>query len=203
MSFINTAIGDAVVLCLGRNGKIAHSYNALQEEVAGYLVGTGTKEFTNANGEKYTSTYASLILADGTKLDCATDSDYASWINRVMSISIENGKAKLTVAAGPGKITGAVNASKLTLGSLKLSPDVKILDVGFDEVNLPSIYKAVYLQRIDGVGISTSEVLYAKTENGTIKELILKDVTGDAFSYGPVIFHYIYYIPYLLYPFIC
>ena len=187
VSFVNIAFGDAVVLCLGRNGKIAHSYNALEEELAGYLVGTGTKEFTNANGEKYTSTYASLILADGTKLDCATDSDYEGWINRIMSISIENGKAKLSAISAPGKIVGTVNASKLTLGSAKLSPDVKILDVGFDEVNLPSVYKEVYLQRIDGVGISASNVLYAKTENGIIKELILKDVTGDAFSYGPVI----------------
>lgn len=187
VSFVNTAYGDMVVLCLGRNGKVAYSYSGENEDIAGYLIGTGSKQFTNQNGDSYTSKYASLILADGTKVDCATDSDYSSWINRVMSVKLSGGKAKLSPITAPGKLSGTFNAEKLTLGSNKISSDVKILDVGFNQLNDPSIYKSIYLQRLNGISIGSSDILYEKSENGLITELILKDVTGDAFSYGVIV----------------
>jgi len=187
VSFVNTAYGDMVVLCLGRNGKVAYSYRGENETIAGYLVGTGSKQFTNQNGDSYTSKYASIILPDGTKVDCATDSDYSSWINRVMSVKLSGGKAKLSPIASPGKLSGTFNAEKLTLGSSKISSDVKILDVGFNQADDPSVYKSIYMQRLDGISISSSDILYEKSENGMITELILKDVTGDAFSYGVIV----------------
>lgn len=187
VSFVNTAYGDMVVLCLGRSGKVAYSYSGESEDIAGYLVGTGSKQFTNQSGDSYTSKYASLILADGTKVDCATDSDYSSWLNRVMSVKLSGGKAKLSPLTAPGKTSGTFNASKLTLGSAKVSSDVKILDVGFNQADDPSIYKSIYLQRLDGISIGSSDILYEKSENGLITELILKDVTGDAFSYGVIV----------------
>ncbi len=187
VSFVDCAYGELVVLCLGRNGKIAHSYSASSGDIAGYLVATGTKEFIGSNGDSYTSKYASLVLADGTNVDLATDSDYSSWLNRVMSVKLEGTKSKLSPITAPGKTSGTINASTNSLGSKKISSDVKILDVGFNQADDPSVYKTIYLQRLDGISVGPSDILYEKTENGMITELILKDVTGDAFSYGVIV----------------
>jgi len=184
VSFINSDLGDTVVLCLGRNGKIAHSYSASLENLGGFLTDTGIKSFAGSNGDSYTSNYARLTLADGTQIDCATDYDYNSWINKVMSVTFDGGKARLSVISSPGTVSGVVDAQKLKIGSHKLSSDVKILDVGYIEEDTKPCHKSVYLQRIDGLTLSKSDILYAKTENGIITEIILNNVTGDALSYG-------------------
>ncbi len=178
--------GDTVVLCLGRNGKVAHLYSASDESLAGYLVSTGIKEFINQNGEAYTSPYARLALADGTEIDCATDADYENHINSVMAVSFSGAKAKLSRLTPSGTVYGKIDSKKHTIGSLKVSPDAKILDVGYITADEATIYTSLYLQRLDGITISSSDVVYSKSENGYITELILNNVTGDAFSYGVV-----------------
>lgn len=173
-------------MCLGRNGKVAHSYSASSVSLAGYLTSTGVKEFTNSNGEKYTSMYAHVVLADGTEIDCATDYDYKNWINKVMSLTFNGGKARLVEVSTPGKTYGSVDADNLKIGTSNVSSNVKILDVGYNQTHEPTIYKNIYLQRINGVSLSASDVIYSKSENGYITELILKNASGDAFSYGVV-----------------
>ncbi len=178
--------GDNITLCLGRDAKAVYGYTASSQSLVAYLVGTGVKEFKNSNDETYTSMYASFVLPDGSRLDCATDSDYDSWINNVVSVTFENSKAKIKGISSGNSITGVVNSEKLTIGNKKVSPDVKILDVGYLGGSYPTIYTTVYLPRLDGISLSGKNVLYAKTENGIITELILNDATGDAFSYGVV-----------------
>ncbi len=177
--------GDTLTLCLGRDKSAVYGYVS-DSKVAGYLVSTGVKEFQNSNDETYTSRYARLVLADGSEIDCATDVDYSKWINSVMNISFLSGKAKLSQASKDGNIIGQVNAQTLSIGSKKVSPDVKILDVGYNDPAYPTVYTSVYLSRLDNMSLSGTDVLYSKSENGVLTELILKDVTGDAFSYGIV-----------------
>lgn len=179
-------LGDTVVLCLGRDGKVAHSYSASGESMAGYLVSAGVKEFINQNGESYTSPYAGLILADGIRIDCATDSDYERYINSVMTVTFSGAKAKLSKLTSSGNVYGAVDCINLTVGSSKVASDVKILDVGYLTANEATVYKSVYMQRLDGISLSASDVVYSKIRNGYVTELILNNVTGDAFSYGVV-----------------
>lgn len=182
---LNASLGDTVVLCLGRNGKVAHSISSENMNIVGYLVSSGVKEFINQNGEKYTSLYAGLVLPDGTKIDCATDGDYSKFINSVMSIKFSGPKATLG-KINSGGVYGKVDADKFTLGSFKLSQNLKILDVGYTDYDEATIYTSVFLQRLDKMTLSQSDVLYSKSENGYVTEMILKNVTGDAFSYGIV-----------------
>lgn len=184
VSFASSNFGDTVVLSLGRNGKVANGSSAKNEKLSAYLTQTGVKSFTNSNGESYTSNYARLVLADGTEIDCATDSNYNSWVNRIMQVSFTDGRAKLSMLTSPGTVSGTVDAKKMLIGSSKLSTDAKILDIGYIENGEAVSYKNVYIQRLDGIGISPSDVLSAKQENGYITELILNNVTGDALSYG-------------------
>ena len=179
-------LGDTVVLCLGRGGKAAHIYSASDETLAGYLISSGVKSFVNQNGESYTSPYAGLVLTDGTQIDCATDSDYGNYINSVMSVSFSGPKAKLSKLTPSGNVYGKADSDKLTIGSFKVASDVKILDVGYLTLDEPTVYTSVYLQRLDGISLSASDVVYSKIRNGYVTELILNNVTGDAFSYGVV-----------------
>lgn len=184
VSFASSDFGDTVVLSLGRNGKVANGSSTKNEKLSAYLTQTGVKSFTNSNGESYTSNYARLVLADGTEIDCATDSNYNSWVNKIMQVTFTDGKAKLSMLTSPGTVSGTVDAKKMLIGSSKLSSDIKILDIGYIENGEAVSYKSVYIQRLDGIGISPSDVLSAKLENGYITELILNNVTGDALSYG-------------------
>jgi len=179
--------GDNITLCLGRDGGAVFGYTSKDRSLAGYLIATGIKEFKNSNDETYTSVYASFVLPDGSRIDCATDSDYKAWINKVVGITFENGKAKITGLSSGKLAYGKVDSEKLTIGQSMVSSDVKILDVGYQGDSYPAIYTTVYLPRLDGVALSEKNILYAKTEDGKISELILNNVTGDAFSYGVVL----------------
>ncbi len=183
---IGATYGDMVAICLGRNGRVASSYKAHDMNLVGYLVSTGIKEFKNSAGDPYTSVYARLVLPDGTYIDCATDADYENWINQIMSVSFSEKGAKLSKNTSSGQLGGKVDAQNLTIGNAKVASDVKILDVGYNETSLPTVYKNIYLQRLDGVNLLSSKILYCKKENGVVKELILNNVTGDVFSYGIV-----------------
>ncbi|UKI35223.1 MAG: hypothetical protein L6V93_13510 [Clostridiales bacterium] len=49
----------------------------------------------------------------------------------------------------------------------------------------PTLYAKVYLQRLDGVDLSASNVVYVeKNGAGEIEKMILKDVTGDMYTYA-------------------
>ncbi len=179
--------GENITLCLGRDAKAVFGHTSKDQSLAGYLVATGIKEFKNSNDETYTSMYASFILPDGSKIDCATDTDYEAWINKAVSITFENSKAKITGISSGSTTYGIVDGEKFTIGTSKVSPDVKILDVGYQGSSYPTIYTTVFLSRLDGVSLSAKNVLYSKTEDGVITELILNNATGDAFSYGVVL----------------
>ena len=99
----------------------------------------------------------------------------------------------MTFANGEGKATritvsealGTVNASKMKIGKTDVSENVQILDVSTTYEDEPTLYAKVYLQRLDGVDLSASNVVYVeKNGAGEIEKMILKDVTGDMYTYA-------------------
>ncbi|MBQ8526480.1 MAG: S-layer homology domain-containing protein [Clostridia bacterium] len=184
-------IGDTITLLMGKDGQIADvitSTAGTSEELVGYLIGTGTKEFTNSDDESYTAIYATLIQPDGSELEVITDKNYSSFINRIMTASFENGVATLTAyKKGSEKLSGLVSAKNMKLGSTAVDENAQILDVTTTSDNDPGSYARVYLQRLDGISLSDSKILYAnKNTSGKIDKLILLDATGDAYSYGVI-----------------
>ncbi len=176
--------GDIMVLCLGRDNMLAHSYSLSDAELGACIVGSGVREFVNTQGDMYTSLYVKLAFADGTELDLPTDSNYETWIGNTARVSYADKKVKISVINGGFNISGKVNSAELKIGSHKLSADAKIIDVSLDNDNKSPVYKSVYPQRLDGIIIDKDDVMYARTESGYISELILKNVTGDAYKYG-------------------
>lgn len=181
-------LGQSVTVLLGKDGKIADiaTGGVTSETVCGYAVGIGSKQYT-VNAESYTSYYIKVATPDGNEYEYVTDKLYENIRSRVVKLTFTNSVAKVTVLDGGG-VSGKFNLSNLTLGANKIIKNVNIIDVKDNNTNENGEYIKVYPARIDGVDISASNVLYyEKNSNGEIISLILKDVTGDNYSYGVVL----------------
>ena len=184
--------GDTVTLLLGKEGKVAGVADTGKNSItpaelnAGYVIESGKKEFTNYSNDTYTGYYAKLILTNGSEAVYETNTEYKSLVCSAVTVTFKDGKAILNKIKG-GSVSGKVNASKGMIGGEYVADNIKILDtVGSDQNDNP-LYCKTYLQRIDGVTLSGTQVLYSsKNSNGEIDELILHDVTGDQYTYGIV-----------------
>lgn len=193
----NFKYGDTLTLLLGRTGEIAGiaggsvsnvSSNNSAASDAGFVIEAGKKEFTNADNTTYSSYYAKVVTADGNVNEYAANNDCTSLVCSVARVSFKNGKASITKYRGSSTVSGKVNASKGMLGTTPLAEDVKIIDTLGEYYDSSAAYCRIYPQRIDGVTLSASSVLYSsKNAAGEIDELILKDVTGDTYDYGVLI----------------
>lgn len=185
--------GDTITALLGRNGDVAGvvtsdtGTSASSGSAVGYVIGSGKKDFTNANGTTYSSYYIQIVSADGTVNEYATSNDYSKYEGEVCKVSFKDGKASVSKQSS-GAVSGTVDGSAYTIGSSRFAENVKILDTVVTDLYDVVMYKRVYPQRLDGISINSSNVLYcARNSLNEITEMILKNVTGDAYSYGAVV----------------
>lgn len=181
--------GDTVTLLLGKTNEVADVFTSINtnETIYGYLFETGKKEFTRSDLSKYTSHYIKVAIPDGSAVEYATDKDYDNLINSVLEIRFKDGIAKPSRLNAKYDVSTTFDWSGKTLGTNTISSDVKIIDVATTEENEYGSYVSVFPSRLDGVNIPSSSVLYmGKNDKNQINELILKDVTGDVYSYAVV-----------------
>ncbi len=179
--------GDTVTLLLGREGDVADVMTAGDSAtVAGFVTMTGTKLYETNLGESYSGYMLSIVDAAGDTYEFEADKDYDELLNRIVTLSFADGKVSATLA-GSISLSGKVDAAALTLGNSPLSPQVKILEVYGPDPYVGGGAATVFLQRLDGITLENSDVLYAARDSrNRISELILADVTGDMHSYGIV-----------------
>lgn len=180
--------GDAVTVLFGRDGKkiagVITDNAQASMSVTGYVLSTGKKTFTNADNSTYTSHYAELVTADGTIYEYPTSTDKSSMINTVCRVSIKNGVATLS-HANSSALSGEADYEKMTIGGKRVATDVRIIDIAKTSTSSVPAFAKTYMQRLDGIDIQASRVLYYNINStGEINELILQNVTGDAFSFG-------------------
>lgn len=183
--------GDTITVLLGRTGEIAGviggSENSSSAVNCGFVTEAGKKDFTNPDGSEYSSYYATVVMPDGTVNEYTTNLDCESLKCSVVRVTFADGKAKLSRVSGYNDVYGKVNASKNTIGDDEFADDVKIIDTVGTSRDDTAMYSRIYPQRLDGVTVSTSKVMYySKNNAGEIEELILSDVTGDSYVYGVV-----------------
>lgn len=185
-------LGDTITALLGKNGQIADviSPTLHGSTMVGYLLESGRKTFQSGNVETYTGYYVKLVLSDGEAMEYTTDKDYSTHLNKVVKVSIQGCNAKVSVLnnAASADLNGTFDWEQRTLGKMKLADDVKILDIGTTDLNEASVYAALYPQRLDGVTLSGSQILYYDLDShGEISQMILKNVTNDGYSFGLMI----------------
>ncbi len=171
--------GDVVTLLLGRTGKVVHALPAAEyaAEVAGVVTATGTATYHNAVGNAYTAATITVAATDGQTYvyPCSKTS-----IDAGDYVSVGFGTAGVDVSLlAVGTLTGKV--SGYTVGSRSFAKDARILDTK------DTLYKRVYVSRLDGAALEAEDVRYYKTNAaGEITDLILRDFTGDLYEYGIV-----------------
>ena len=124
---------------------------------------------------------------DGTESEYKVKSDADAYLGKACSVTFKDGTASLSVMKSGSGASGTVSSASFTIGSVKVSENARILDTVLSKTYNSSSCKRIYLQRLDGLNISSSKVLYCeKNASGEITDLILDNVTGDAYSYGIV-----------------
>lgn len=185
----STALGDTITVLLGKDSEIAGvlgSESGKTVSLYGYLTEVGTSKYENQDGNEYSSYYVKVVLPDGSTEQYASQKEYDDYLNSVVKVTIENGKAIVTKQQG-ASVSGYVDYKNHVIGNSRIASDIKILDIKTLDDNKAAAYASVFAQRIDGIYLSSENVCYAsKNSNGEIEELILKDVTGDSWTYGIV-----------------
>ena len=174
----------------GKNGEVADvvspSYAATGS--VGYLVETGTKEYSSGAVDSYTNYYIKLVQPDGNSYEYITNRDYTESKNSVVELYFDDGYARISKTGATSDASGeSLTGAKESQGSAKLSSNIEILDIGTRDITYTAAYAKVFGHRLDGVEIDKKSVLYShKNSSGEIDTLILDNVTGDSYNYGLV-----------------
>lgn len=181
--------GDTITILLGKNNKIADvilpDYSS--SSVYGYLIGTGKKEFTANDTNTYVNNYIKIVMTNGKVYEYTSVKDYKSYINSVVKISFSGSQAKLSTLSEQSPTIGFFDWQTKKLGTYKISSNINIIDVYSTNNTDITAYSYVYPQRIDTVNLTTSDILFADVnKDNEITGMILKNVTGDFYTYGIV-----------------
>lgn len=180
--------GDTITVLLGRTGDVAGVMTENDTTAQyGYVISSGRKDFTNPDGTLYSSYYVKMVTPDGIENEYAVKNDGKDYVGRVCSVSFGNDGTKLSAIRG-SSLSGRVNSNSMTVGSQKLADNVRILDTVKSPLFDTALYKRIFPQRLDGITLKSSDVVYCgKNSSGEITDLILENITGDAYSYGYVL----------------
>lgn len=180
--------GDTITALLGKDGTVVDVISPTPNSgtYVGYVINTGRKEYSTGTTNTYTSYYVTMVMPDGTQTDYTTQKDYSASKNKVAKITFENSDAVLDFNIEPAKnIQGTVSSKRKIIGNTPVSADVQIIDIGTTNSNSTPSYTTIFLQRLDGINLSSNKILYSETDSkGEVSKLILDDVTGDSYTYG-------------------
>ena len=180
--------GDTVTILLGKDKKIAGvvSPNGVKNEIVGFVSGVGIKNYTNNKEKEQSHYFVNIVTPNGQSIEYKAKRDYSSWLNTIVEVTFDGELVTLSkIREDNYKLSGKFNYSALTLDKYSLSKNIEIIDIYNTDSNDITKYVSIKPQRIDGVSLSSSNVLYYETnEKNIITKLILKGVTNDYYEYG-------------------
>ena len=183
--------GDTITALLGKDKKIAAVIDAdsVGTDNIGYLISAGIKNYDTDNNKKVSEYYISVVMTNGELVEYKARTDFSNYINSIVEITFKNDLASISKIRENNKkdISGIFNAESMYIGNYAVSKHVDIIDIGTTDNNKSALYVTVKPQRLDGVRLSSSNILYYEmNEKNAITKLVLKNVTGDYYSYGIV-----------------
>ena len=174
-------IGSGVTLLLGKNGGVADAVasTVVSDTAVLYVTETGSKTYTDNDGNTYTSTYIAGVTSDGNEIEYAISQDWVE-VGDLVKVTLSS-TGKLSVSTAKASLTGTVDDGLLSIGSYRVSENAFLIDT------YAGRYTATSLNRIDGLTLDKSDVLYYEASGGYITCLVLNNVTGDSLQYGVVL----------------
>lgn len=173
-------VGDTVSLLLGRQGKVAAVTGpiATESERCGVVIAVDRETYPDGTHASYTADTITLLATDGKtyKYEC-TGHTYD--VGNLVAVNISNDGTVTLKRPTSVSLTGTVNSEATKVGNTPLASGVEILDVyGGNGTR-------IFPERLAGITLTQGMVsYYTLNGSGEIDRMILKDVTGDSYSYG-------------------
>ena len=171
------ALGDTVTLLLGMDGGVADviASGEVTSLYYGVVLSNGNESYMTEGGVIQAGRMVQVACTDGVVRSYTTESTIS--VGAVVSVGwtgTQSGVRRLSERGLSGKV------STRGIGDTLFAAQVEILDTNSD-----GGYQKIYPARLAGVTLSASHVRsYVTDSDGRITHLILKDVTGDLYSYG-------------------
>ncbi len=173
--------GDFVTLLLGRNDEVVGvvPMSEFANNVYGVVLGVGSKNYTDENGQNYSARTLDLMTTEGGNMSVegvlstldAGDIVRVSYDN---DVNVE----RMKLRSVKGELTDT------SVGELTLAKDVNVLDTDMYGNNPYPLF----FSRLTGVTFKEGDVKYYATDSsGKVTDLILSDFAGDSYKYGIMI----------------
>jgi hypothetical protein len=169
-------VGKQVTLLLTADGQVAAVYSP--STVSATMVGVLNSTGTNSDGD----TTAAITLTNGIKISAELySSSEADGLTGCLVKVSPASEGVIYLSAFSNQATSSnLNVVAKTLGSAKLSPDVKI----YDQVSGGAV-AAVDLDDIKLDTVAAASInSYSTNSAGEVNLLVLNDVTGNCYTYG-------------------
>jgi len=173
-------VGDSVTLLLGRDGTVAAVRGPGQATatIYGMVLAVTPSSYQDSNGNEYTTNSLLIQATDGNQYvyPHSENTMQAGYLVRVAP----QGSSVEIKKLGETKLNGKVNDAYTKIGTYTLADTVEIMDTHGDTQAMK-----IYPNRLKGMTITSDMVrFYAMNTQGEISHLILKDATGDLYTYG-------------------
>ncbi|MCI8423672.1 MAG: S-layer homology domain-containing protein [Lawsonibacter sp.] len=174
--------GDMVTLLLGMNGEVVRAVAAQENEAVYYGTVVSSAKGASTSATTSSATTSAQVTTQVACTDGIVRTFYhtggALSTGRLVSVSVTSAGTTLKGMAQKS-LSGTVNAAGTKLGVHTLAANVEILDT--DE---NGGYARIYPSRLAGCTLSAGDVrCYTLDANGAIDRLILREATGDTYTY--------------------
>lgn len=170
-------VGDTALLLLGMDGSVVDVVSGSAADTVYYGIIVGSEKGSSISGNATVQISVRVACTDGQERTFTVNSGSYS-VGTIVSANITSEGTSVTALGAKG-IVGKVDSDKMTLGSTPIASNVQIIDTSSD-----GGYVHLYLSRLSGITLSSSNIYYYNlNEKGEISHLILRDATGDLWTY--------------------
>jgi hypothetical protein len=172
------AVGDTAVLLLGMDGSVADVVSGSEADTVYYGIVTASAKALSSSDSAAAVTNVTVACTDGAEHVFSVAGSVSYTVGTLVSADV-NGDGTTVTRLSALSVSGSVNASATSLGSLTLADDVQILDTTSD-----GAWAKIYPSRLASATLSASAVrYYTLNASGSIDRLILNNATGDTWTY--------------------
>ncbi len=171
--------GVTVTLLLGMDDAVVGVATGNAVDSVYYGVVQSVSKASTTKGDATVETSVTMICTDGTTRTFSVEKDASYTVGRLISVTVANGNVSIS-SLTEKTLTGDVNAAATKLGKYTFASGVQILDTTEegDGVNIEP-------ERLAGCNLTSGNVrYYTLNSNNEIDNLILKNVTGDTWTYA-------------------
>lgn len=176
------SVGSTITILLGKNGDIVDVIvpTSTDENSVGVVLEHKMETYTDGVGKMFIEPIIRWVSTDGIIRETVVGNGVYSK-GDLVSVTWSSGEP-LVKKLSPLNLMGKVDATKGQIGNFKVSEAVEIIDITPE-----GQFASVFLSRLDGVTLLTSDVkYYTKDASGNIDKIILNHLTGDFNTYGVV-----------------